>query len=207
MRWKLLLLAMAFLALSAQAQKPFEGRIKYTIEYLSFPEGLNDVEVALPDHLTLIVEGGNYRMQQRSALAGQMVVVRTAGSDSIAQWFDLMGQTVVLTRPVSTSPHRYRAVLKDEHKMVAGIEAQRVYLQSADGQHREAWVFTRFKNPLTDVLDALTSLPLVFEMERNGIWMRLTAIQVIEEPIDATYFALPGHAVRIGANDLQKLLK
>lgn len=193
-------------SISLWAQKPFEGRIHYSVEYLSFPEGMEGAELSLPQQMTLVIKGVNYRMQQASALGGELVWIRPAAVDSLYQLFDFMDQKVFLAMEMKPSAARYRIVPKEGSAMIAGASCTRLLMQSASGEHREAWVWEKFMNPLTHDFPSLKFLPLQYELVKNGIHMRLTAKRIVEEPVDETYFVLPTNAVRIDEGILQRIM-
>ena len=189
-----------------QAQKPFEGRIFYSVSYLSFPDGSEGVELALPQQMTLLVNDLSYRMQQSSALAGDLVWIYPNGSDTIYRQFEFMEKKVCFVETPKRDPNKFRVVTKPGEKEIAGAACERVFLQSAKGGHFEAWVNPKWKNPLLFQFPSLNALPLQFEMIRNGIRMRLTAQKIVEEPMDETYFLPPSNCVRMREADLHRIM-
>ncbi|NQV53886.1 MAG: hypothetical protein HQ500_11925 [Flavobacteriales bacterium] len=204
-KWPVLL-GFLLCAFSLVAQKPFEGRIHYSVNYLSFPDGMEGAELALPQQMTLVLNGANYRMQQASALAGDLVWIRPDGGDTLYQLFDFMDRKVFLAIPTGKGAAKYRIVPKEGELTLAGVECSRRFAQDASGEHKEIWVWERYKNPLTNDFPSLKSLPLQFDMERNGIRMRFSAERIVEEPIDQTYFTIPSNAVRIDEGILQRIM-
>lgn len=202
----ILLIGMLLVCTHALAQKPFEGRIFYSVKYLSFPDGSEGVELALPQQMTLLVDGSSYRMQQSSALAGDLVWMHPAGSDTVYRQFEFMDRTVCIAETPEKNPNRFRVVEKPEEKAIAGANCQRVFLQSASGGHFEAWVNPKWKNPLIYEFPSLQSMPLQFEWLRNGIRMRFTTQKVVEEPLDETYFQPSSNCVRMRDQDLHKIM-
>lgn len=188
------------------AQRPFEGRVHYQVTYLSFPDGVEGVELALPQSMTLVVRGHQYRMEQTSALAGELVIIHQPEVDSLYQLFEFMDRTVYTAVEAKRGAAKYRVKREDAQQSIAGVPCRKLYLQSSSGRHQYAWADTKHQNPLTLDFPSLAYFPLVFEQERNGIWMRFEAVKVVEEPLDDTYFTIPDHAVRIDERILQKIM-
>ena len=204
---RILLIACCLLvASSKQAQRPFEGRIHYQVEYLSFPDGMEGAELALPQQMTLLAKGSSYRMQQSSALGGPLVWIHPAKIDTVYQVFDFMERQVFLAAPVGSGAHKHRVVAKEDEREIAGWKCEEYYLQSAEGNHQTVWVNEKYRNPLKVDFPGLVYLPLQFDLWRNGIHMRFSAKRVVEEQLDGTYFTLPERAVRIREADLQRIL-
>ena len=200
------LLALFSVSLCLKAQKAFEGRIVFDVEYVSFPEGMEGVEQSLPQQMTMIVKGQNLRISQQSILAGELLQIHRAGVDTIFQIFHFMDSHVLMAEPIDNKSVKYRVVEKDKEKIIAGIETHKMYLQSGTGQHFAAWVDKKYQNPMKYELRGLNYLPLEYSLVKNGIILKLTAREVKHEPIDLTYFILPDNIVRISGSDLQRIM-
>ncbi|MEX2597395.1 MAG: hypothetical protein WEC59_10745 [Salibacteraceae bacterium] len=188
------------------AQKPFEGRIVYQVEYTSLPDETGDVEAVLPQQLTAFIAGENLRVEQRTALAGNMVMIHKEKADSVYQSFTFLDQQVMLVKPVEKRPMRYRVLDGKQEKEFLGNPLHLKKLHASDGQKNIAWVSESYINPFKYDLPELKHLPLVFDMERNGIQMHLVAIKWNEEPIDETYFIIDPDAKRVTESMLSRIL-
>lgn len=190
----------------AIAQKPFEGRIVFKVEYLSLPEGMEGVEQMLPQKSTWMVRGEKTRVVQHVPLAGAQVIVYLPQIDSFYQQIELFDQKMMFSKPISFFDNRFRVIPKSESKDILGLQVKQVILQNAEGDVLEAWVSNKYLNTKGTELPELKGLPLQFELVRNNIKYRLTAISIIEEPVDDTYFLIPTDVVRIKTSDLQSIL-
>jgi|GEM_PF-611599 hypothetical protein len=201
-----LILLLGFLSAFGQAQKAFEGRIFYDVEYVSFPEGMEGVEQSLPQQMTMIVKGQNVRIIQQSALAGELLQIHRAGVDTIFQIFHFMDRHVLMAAPIENKSIKFRAIEKENVKTIANVQTHEVYLQSGTGGHVQAWVDKKHQNPLQTELRGLNYLPLEYTVIKNGITLKMIVREVKSEPIDETYFLLPENIVRISGSDLHRIM-
>lgn len=188
------------------AQKTFEGRIVFKVEYLSLPEGMEGVEHMLPQKSTWMVRGQQTRVVQHVPLAGWQVIVYSPQLDSFYQQIELFDQKMMFAKPISFLENRFRIIPKSESKEILGLNVKQVFLQNAQGDVLEAWVSNKYSNTKGTELPELEGLPLQFELIRNNIKYRLTAVSMNEEPVDDTYFLVPTDVVRINTSDLQSIL-
>lgn len=205
-RTLVLILCVLSFSFHIQGQKPFEGRIIYDVEYVSFPDGMEGAELSLPQQVTMIVKGENLRIVQQSAIAGELLQIHKAGIDSVYQIFHFMQRHVLMVEPIEDKSIRFRVIEKDEIKNILGVDTRQMYLQSGTGENFYAWVDRKYLNPLKVELSGLKYLPLEYSIVRNGITMKLTARELKHEPIDNTYFMLPENIVRIRNSDLHKIM-
>jgi hypothetical protein len=83
------------------AQKPFEGRIVFKVEYLSMPDGMEGVERMLPQKSTWVIRGEQTRILQHVPLAGWQVLVYLPQLDSFYQQIELFDQKMMFANPIS----------------------------------------------------------------------------------------------------------
>ena len=207
MQKKLSVIAVLVLAsLTLLAQKPFEGKITYRVDYIDLPEGEEGVRAILPDVLIAYVSGENLRLQQYVTLGGEMTEVQPAGRDSIYRCLYMMDKRVMLAHPKYRGPMRYRVKRLEQTREWNGWELQKYALSSANVPGQSAWVIEGYSNPFTASLPELKFLPMEMELQRAELLMHLTAIKIEELPLDPTYFDLPSEIERIDDRVLQQLL-
>lgn len=209
LKCSLLLPVLLTLCLSGtQAQKPFEGRIHYAIEYIEIPEELKGMEGALPRETLWVVSQGNTRMEQGTFLGGRQVSIHREGVDSIYQLIEVVGQKMLLSMPLSTvDPQQFRVTETAEVKNILGYETQHVVLHDGNGTAFNAWYTAKFRNPAGGELPSLKGLPLEYEFARSGIRVRMIATQLVEEPVDDTYFVIPSEYVRVPKDAYDRWLR
>lgn len=188
------------------AQKPFEGKIVYAVNYLNIPEGQIGKKRALPSSLIAFVQGQNVRMQQYTSLAGEWTIIQPANVDSTYHCFYLLDERVMISRPVKKRAARFRVVEQEDSKAWSNFEMTAFRLQKADGEYLTAWCATRYMNPFQVDMPELNFLPLIFELERGDLRMRLTATTVEQMPLDASYFEVPDNVELISEEVLTRLL-
>jgi len=190
-----------------QAQKAFEGRIQYAIDYIEIPEALQGMEHALPEQSLVVIKDGNMRLQQGTLLSGEQITIHREGIDSLYQLIEVLGVKMQLTLPLEEEVNKFRVIEQQEIKNIMGYEAKHVILQDAMGTVLNAWCSAKFRNPVGSELPHLRGLPLEYELVRSGIRMHLVATQVVEEPVDETYFAIPPDYVRVPKDAYDRWLR
>ncbi len=188
------------------AQKAFEGKITYAVTYLDLPDGQVGKKVVLPVKLLAFIDGENLRVQQYTSLAGEWTIIQPADKDSTYHCFYLLDERVMLKRARARRPARYRVVERDDQQEWEQFQLTAHRLQKADGGFLTAWLDTRYQNPFQLYLPELTYLPLIFELERGGVTMRLTAVEVYEQELDPSYFQVPDNVDVINDEVLLRLL-
>jgi hypothetical protein len=200
------LIAALLLGVDALAQKGFEGRITYAVSYLDLPDGQAGKKAALPAELLAFIDGENLRVQQYTSLAGEWTIIQPADRDTTYHCFYLLDDRVMIKRPRAKQPARYRVVARDDQKAWEQFQLTAHRLQKSDGGYLNAWMDERYQNPFQLYLPELKYLPLIFELERGGVTMRLTAIEVDEVELDPSYFQVPDNVSLIQEDILLKLL-
>ena len=180
------------LALTSLAQKPFEGRIVYNIDYRDAPQDMQGLEKMLPSELVMIVNGTTSRKEQQSVFGGKQVFLNWADQDSTIVLVDILDQKLKYTIPQDKREmQRYRVTETDESKEIKGYTCKKALLQTSKGVVLEAWYTAEFLNPDGSALPQLKGLPLKYELSQKGMTVVFTARTVKEEPIDETYFVVP----------------
>lgn len=208
MLFRLLSIFVIFCATSSvtHAQKPFEGVVVYRISYLSVPEGMEGIEFSLPQTASVYSRNGNVRLQQHTAFAEQFVLIYKARQDSVYMLFDFMNKRVVSAWNREEEPMTFRVSERNLSKTLLEHPVSGFWLQTANGVRYEAWLNTRYQNPMAFIHPEIKFLPLEFVSIENGIAVKYTAVSVREESLDDTYFALPTDATPIVLDALKTIM-
>lgn len=193
-------------SIASFAQKAFEGRIEFLVEYVDLPPGADGVEAMLPKRATWMVRNQQTRIVQHVPLAGWQVFLYLPELDSFYQQIELFDKNMLFAKPLVNEMNRFREIPKEDTKMLLGFELKQSLLQNANGDVLTIWYTPKFRNTSGTELHEIKGLPLDFEIMRNGIKYRLTATKITEEPVDDTYFQVPSDHVRIRIDDLHKIL-
>lgn len=186
-------LSLAFFLFSAVvlvAQKPFEGRIRYQIQYIYLPDDMKGLESVLPQTCELITNGKDWRLTQSTEIDGEWLMIYIAHSDTVYSQMKLGPEKLRLAKNRPESSQKVRIMETDQIKTIAGIEAKKYLVKAFEGNAKEVWVNPHFLNLKKAFQSNLKQLPLEFETEVGEVRLRYTAVLISPEPIDGTYFVL-----------------
>lgn len=189
------------------AQKPFEGRIDFKVEYLHVPEDQEGVEQMLPQSSKWVVRGNETRVSQHVPFAGWQTFIYKPQVDTLYQQIELFDKNMLFAGKLSDQLTAYTFTERDATKVHLGITLHKGVLESEYGESLTVWYHKKYQNTAGSELVSLPYLPLIFEVKRKGITYQLTATSFREEPTDDTYFIYSNQAVRIQTQDLHKILK
>lgn len=198
----LLLVFCALGSLTSQAQ--FEGVITYSIEYIEVPEEIRGMESMLPSEMTMTFKDENARVEQE-IMGGSQVVV--TGEQTFVL-MDMMGQKIAITmtdEEVAKAKEEAEEPVyeySDETKTIIGIECKKVVLTTENGDV-VIWYTDEVKVGATvDNFEFLDGLPLQYETVQQGMKLRLTAKNILEEDVSDSEFEIPAGYERMTSEEV-----
>lgn len=196
--WMLLLIFSGF---SLTAQKDFEGVIKYDIEYLEVPEEVKGMEWMLSSY-TIISISDPYFKLENEMMGGEVATVFNASKNEVQMFFDMAGDkigTTMTSEDIEAMQNEEPVVAPeieyfDETKKIAGHKCRKALVIS-DGVKQEVWYTEKFKNYSYDLkkdnISFVPGLVLEYISEQDGIKMKMTCTELLEEKVDASKFQIP----------------
>ena len=172
------------------AQKPFEGRIRYKIQYVYLPDDMKGLESVLPQTCELITNGKDWRLTQSTEIDGDLVMIYLHKSDTVFSQLKVGAEKLRLAKTHPESDQNVRIVETEKTKEIAGVEVKQCFVKSFEGAAQEIWIEPHFLNLKKAFEPNSKLLPLEFETEVGGVKLKYTAALVSQEPIDETYFVL-----------------
>ncbi len=192
MRVANLIFALLFIATVSLAQKPFEGRIVYAIDYDNVPNEMKGLEKMLPSEMVMTIKGTTSRIEQNSVFGGRQVAINRAEEENTIVLVDILEQKLKYSIPKDERKgQKYRVNETDETKEIKGYTCKKATLQTSTGIVLEVWYTDEFQNPDGTEFPQIKGLPLEYEIAQKGMTLNFAARSVKEEAIDETYFAIP----------------
>ncbi len=189
------LIAIAFLLSStALFAQNFQGLVIYKVEYKQIPEGVSSDRLC--DQLYFYTNGEQHRIEEKGLPNGN-VFLYSEGYPFETVLLNWLGHPVAISDPIEypASPLK----MEVEKAEVAGQKCSSFRIDD----HIVFCADQRMGH--FPWLPMLEYLPLSFTLEREGFEMELTAIQIEDMPIAASYFTVPKEYHMMSKGELQEL--
>jgi hypothetical protein len=207
------LLSIAAVAVSfvLNAQKPFEGKIVYKIDYPTLPDEMRGMEGMLPKETVVYAKGSKSRSETPS-LMGNQVVISDAKKDYGVVLMDMMGQKMAIEptaedmKDAKVRNEKMKIEYLNETKTVAGIKCKKAIITAEDEEFPLVVFYTEeFSNYNASDMKQLKGMPLEYTMKANGMEMRMVAQSVTPEKVDDKKFEVPADYQKMTSKDLEKM--
>lgn len=194
----------------AIAQKDFEGKIVYTIEYLRMPDEMKGMEAMLPKGMTSYVKGNQSRMEQDSGMGGQTIVLHNSDDNETVVLMNMLGQKMAVVpsaeekKQAEADMDKVEVKLMDEEKDVAGYKCKKAVMTSPDMDFPMTIFYTEaIPNGSAD-LAKVPGMPLEYTTEQQGMKMRIAASTISKEKVGKSMFDIPKDYERMTGAELQE---
>lgn len=202
-----LFLIFLFLLFEATAQKIFCGELEYDVEYVDLPSDMAGLSGVLPDKCRVITDGENWRLERNTDINGVFIEIYRLDRDSIYQFLTIADERVRIEKKTNASALGETWLISSDESIVAGLTVQKRSLRNPPDISQDIWVSKEYKAIPNLFFQDLDHLPLQFEMQRQGINMRYTLVQLKLRPLDETYFSLPDNYKSVSENIYQSWLR
>lgn len=210
---KILVSALLVIASSVGFTQNFEGTITFGIEYVDLPDEMAAYESMMPKEMSYKFKDDMAKMIQPSAM-GQTVMIHNGKTDKTTLLMDLMGSKYAMeadnTKKKDETVKPTVTVL-DETKEIAGYKCKKaeVTIVGEDGEEQKLTVYYTpdlavQKFGQTDI-EGLDGYPLEYEIEKEGMIMKLTAKEVKKEKISKAEFDIPKDYQNITEEELKAM--
>lgn len=197
---KILVSALLVITSSVAFTQNFEGTITFGIEYVDLPDEMAAYESMMPKEMSYKFKDEMAKMIQPSAM-GQSVIIHDGKADKTTILIDLMGSKYAMEAKNNTAKKdetvKPTVTLLDETKDIAGYKCQKaeVTMIADDGEEQKLTVYytkeLMVQNFGQTDIEGLDGYPLEYEMEKEGMIMKLTAKEVKKEKVSKAEFDIP----------------
>jgi len=197
----LLILMLALMGYSTQAQTFQEGKITFGISYPNLPEEMKAFESMLPKELNVQVKGDKSRSEMKS-IAATVVVLSDKAKGGATMLMDMMGKKYAIAMSAEEVKEReegitYKVKVTNETKEIAGYKCTKALVEqkSAGGKQEFVVYFTKeisapfgSDKPMFAQIDGF---PMEYEMENQGMRMLCTVKAIKAETVADSVFDVP----------------
>lgn len=192
------------------AQKDFEGKLSFSINYLDLPEDMKMMESMLPKEMLFYVKGSKARMEQAAVMGSQTVVIMDTKTDVSIVLMDFLGQKMAIEptaeelKESKSKSERIEIKLSDETKTIAGFECKKVTMVDPETKTPvTVWFTDAIQNGMSQ-LPGVPGMPLEYTVDQEGMRMRITATEISKEKVSDELFKVPAGYEKMTSEELQK---
>lgn len=184
----------------AISQTVAEGKVSYNVtasggdaETASMMKGAT---------MTDYFKNGNVRVDLVFSMGTTTTLIKS-GETTAVVLMDMMGQKNKMTVPLnasSTGKETYTVTETTETKVIAGYTCTKAIVKSSKGMSFTCWYTTSIKSIPSkyEMLNQIKGFPLEYEVNDNGMTLKMSATSVSVSPISDSVFAIPE-----GYNEIQ----
>lgn len=209
-----LALILGFIGLSANtvsAQKDFEGKIQYSIEYSSIPAEMQGMEAMLPKTMTTYIKGSKSRIEQDGGFGGTNVILADSKANSVTMLLNMMGQKMAIIQTeeeIEQAKEQSKDVkveLIDESKTILGYECKKAKISTPDSEFDFIMFYTEeIPNGSADFSE-VPGLPMEYTMEQQGMKMKFLVSSVNKEKVSSKLFEIPSDYPKMTSKEVQEM--
>lgn len=192
------------------AQKQFEGKLTYTIEYIKIPDEMKGMESMLPSGMVTYIKGSKSRTEQESGMGGQNIIIHDSEKEETMVLMDLLGQKMAIVpsaeeqKEAKVEMDKMEVELVDESKTVAGYACKKALISSPEMDFPMAVYYTEeLQNNSVDFAK-IPGMPLEYVTELQGMKMKVVATSVEKNKVGGNLFEIPSDYEKLTGEELQK---
>ncbi|NNE55181.1 MAG: hypothetical protein HKN32_04115 [Flavobacteriales bacterium] len=211
MRILLTCVAALILSFNFNAQKEFEGTIKFDLEYLSLPEELVGMEAMLPTNLTKKIKGNQVRVEQSLPGQGDQIVIQDFEAKSGTVLMDILGNKVALSlsnedfMEMESLADQSAMTKKKDKREIAGFKCKKMIIERDDFEGPVTiWYTEEYDTPEMDY-GKIEGLVLEFTTFTQGMQLKATATSVELGTLEEGLFKVPPGYQEMSQQDLMQM--
>lgn len=212
----LILLVSQFLYWTSQnsfAQKPFEGKVTYSISYTNLPPEMEQMKGMLPSESVLYIKGNMSRSEQNMGMGGNQVVISDSKNKTGTVLIDgfngkyfikVSKDEIEKTEKEHPEP---KFTYVNETKKIAGYNCKRAEAKF-EGMDEVLAIYYTEEIPAdkNTQFKGLKGFPLEYETASQGFKMNVSAKSVSQETISDSLFKIPDGYKETTMEELSKMM-
>jgi len=189
----------------------FEGKIVFGIEYKKLPQ--EGMESMLPKESVTYVKNHLSRVETDAIMGMKTVIISNSKSNMATTLMDMLGQKYAIETNTKEEAEKNKTVdnakvtITDETKMVAGYNCKKAIIETEEGKFI-VWFTKDFKyssdQAKQGALAKIDGTPLDFEMNQQGMVMRLYAKEITKGAVSDLKFEIPADYKKTTPEELKK---
>jgi len=195
---------------SVNAQKSFEGKLTYTIEYVKIPEEMKGMESMLPQGMLTYIKGNKSRTEQDAGMGGKTIIIHDNDKMETMVMMDMFGQKMAIV-PTAAEQKESQAEMdkmqvefSSETKEIAGYKCKKAMVTAPDMDFPFTVFYTDEIPNGNAQYTKLPGMPLEYTMEQQGMKMKISVTTIDKEKVDASVFEIPKDYEKLTGEELQK---
>ena len=189
------------------AQKNFEGVIKYMIEYDNLPKEMAEYKDMMPTEMVMKIKGNKSRSEQRGITP--TISIANGDKGSITMLMDMMG--IKIAMEIGDEQKKIdppKIIYHNETKEIANYSCKKAEVIFDDVKGNFIVYYTDQIQQLktAEGYDGLKGFPMQYEIKSEGIALKRTATEVIEEKVSDDEFIIPPEYQKMTKEELQKMI-
>ncbi len=197
---KLFILALAIASsVPVFAQKSFEGKVVYGIEYKDLPAEMAAFEAMLPDKTTIMIKGDQSRTEQSLGMGMKQVTIFDTKKNQGTLLLDMMGKKIAVDMDAAELEKQRGEKAKDleieyvdgDVKKIAGYKCKKARVKMEGDTGLEVYYTDELPAGASREFKGLKGFPLEYSVASGPMTMKLTASSVSQESVDKKLFTVP----------------
>jgi predicted RNA-binding protein len=193
----------AFFLCSLGAAQITEGKITYSLDFpdLDIPAAQKSF---LPSESVTYFKEGKSRSETNAGMGVKSVTIST--SKEVVMLIDMMGDKKAIRQDISKIDKSNNVNITEEEKRIAGYVCRKAILSSGGDDKVEVWFTKDIVGGGTwgGSFDKIKGAPMEYVIENSGMKMKMTALSVSAEKVDAKIFEIPKGYKEITEEELRK---
>ncbi len=196
----------------SKASNTFEGTIDYKISYKNLPEEMGMYKAMLPKKSRVILKNEWSKIEQNMGILMKMDIVFNSNTHTSFMLINAMGKKIAVETNDTThqvDPSLFTLTKKEDIKIIAGYKCQKKILTDSANNSYTLWITDKlpsYKNQNLPDID-LGGFPMEYNIENNGMSVRMTASKVTKKSISDEEFIIPEDYEKKSAEEMGELMK
>lgn len=190
----------------------FEGAIDYKISYKNLPEEMGMYKAMLPRKSRVIIKNEWSKIQQNMGMMMKMDIIFNSQTNTSLMLINALGKKIAVEMNDTTEkidPSLFKLTKKEDVKIIAGYKCTKNILTDTANNSYTLWITDKlpsYKNQNLPDID-LGGFPMEYNIENNGMSVRMTASKVTEKEISDSEFVIPEDYERKSAEEMGEMMK
>lgn len=210
-----LTLILGFIGLNTSlfAQKDFEGKIEYKIEFNDLPAEMQGMEAMLPNSMTTYIKGSKSRVEQSGGMTGTNIILTDSKNSEVTMLLNMMGQKMAIVQTPEEIKQSQEASKKvkvevlDETKSILGYKCKRAKVFTPESEVPFYMYFTEEIPNASAQFTEVPGMPMEYSIEEQGMKMKFIASNVVKEKVSSKLFEIPADYPKMTSLEVQEMFQ